>query len=316
LDIQVGDETLRFPISIAVPDTFLVSEKPHVIYGYLLVRDELILPAGTRLHFAPNSGLIVAEGGSLKVTGNFENEVIFEGMRMDTGYYRNITGQWDRIWFLSGSVDNRINWAVIRNGKIGFLIDSMATSQRVEIKNTIIDNMQNNGIFAKNAIIRGENLQVSNCGNRLLTLIGGDYTFEHCTFANYFNSRGRASVFLDSSSLHPLTNASFTSCIIYGLLQDELEINVPTTQHILFYYCNIRTRISSNNSIFQSCQINKNPFFKNPSNVNGNFDIDPPLSSQTSGVIALGRPIPSIFYDLKYRRRANSPTIGAYEFTE
>jgi hypothetical protein len=313
LEIQVDSvTTLRLPFSIANPSDFLSVEKPHIIYGYLLVQNELILPAGIRLHFAPNAGLIVAEGGSLKVEGSFENEVIFEGMRIDANY-RNSTAQWDRIWFLSGSVDNSINWAIIRNGKIGLLVDSMPTNQRIEIKNTIIDNMQNHGIFAKNAIIRGQNLQVSNCGERLLAMIGGDYTFEHCTFANYFRSRRMASVFLDSTSFYPSVNVDFISCIIYGMQQDELEIKVSNTQHIRFSYCNIRTRINSNNSIFQNCKINFNPNFKNPSDVNANFDIN---FSQVPSVIALGRPSPNISHDLKNRPRAHFPTIGAYEFME
>jgi len=314
----ISGDTLRLPYSIAIQDSFTNTQKPHIIYGYLLVQsgDTLVLNGGTRLHFAANSGLIVADGGSLRINGSFENEVIFEGMRMDAAY-RTLTGQWDRIWLSSGSLANRIDGAIIRNGKIGLLIDSMPNLSRSWIiENTIIDNMLIHGIFAKNAAIRGTNLQVSNCGERLLFLTGGEYTFEHCTFANYFSSLGffrrDASVLLDSSSLHPLFRADFTSCIIYGTMTEELDIRLSSTQNINFSYCNIRTRRNTGDRMFQNCLFNINPQFKTPSGANGNFDI----ASSTSDVIGKGSPSPRALYDLRNRPRPHFPTIGAYEFTE
>ncbi|MCL2414982.1 MAG: hypothetical protein FWC94_07045 [Bacteroidales bacterium] len=319
----IVNDIIRLPYSIAIPSDFVKTEKPHVIFGFLLVQsgDTLVLNGGTRLHFAPNSGLIVADGASLRINGSFENEVIFDGMRMDAAY-RNITGQWNRIWLSPGSVDNSINWAIIQNGRIGLLVDSMENlNHPLIIENTIINNMQVHGIFAKNARILGTNLQVSNAGERLLSLIGGDYTFVHCTFANYFSApnffRNRASILLDTTSLHPVIRADFISCIIFGMLQEELEIRPTNTENINFSYCNIRTRINANNRMFQNCQINVNPQFKNPSNVNSDFDIAP-HSPETSGVIGRGRPGPAgnVRDDLKTRLRPHLPTIGAYEFTE
>jgi hypothetical protein len=334
LEILYNRDTLRLPYSVAISSMFSETEKPHVIYGYLLVRDKLILKAGTRLHFAPNSGLFVAEGGSLIVDGSFENEVIFEGLRTDRDY-RHYTAQWGRIWLSAGSINNEINWAIIRNGKIGLLVDSVTNQNHtLIIQNTIIDNMQNYGILAQGATVRGNNLQITNCGDRLLALIGGDYEFEHCTFANYFrystSYRKTTSVLLSNyhsylegnqvqTSRHPLTRADFTSCIIYGSQQDELELDLPSSNNTAgnynFSYCNIRTSINAN-SRFQNCQFNISPYFKNPSGENGNFEIVLPPSSQPSGVIAKGRPSPNTFSDLKNRRRAHFPTIGAYEFTE
>jgi hypothetical protein len=335
LEFTYNGDTLCLPYSIAVPEDFLTAEKPHVIYGYLLIEsgDELILKAGTRLHFAPDAGLIVREGGSLKIRGEFEREVILEGMRMDAEY-RNITGQWNRIWLSAGSENNEINWAIIRNGKIGLLVDSVANQDpTLIIQNTIINNMQNYGILAQGAVIRGNNLQVSNCGERLLALnIGGDYAFEHCTFANYFSGstsfQKSTSVLLNNyytssdgsqTLLHPLIRADFTSCIIYGVSQDELDLDLKseTTGNYNFSYCNIRTQINIVGKPFHNCQINVNPYFKNASNFNGDFDIVFPPSSQPSGAIAKAKPLPNIFRDLKNRPRdRNEPTIGAYEFTE
>ena len=322
-EIIYNNDTLRVPYSVAIPDTFIGTQKAHIIYGYLLVEpgQTLVLNAGTRLHFAPNSGLIVADGGSLQINGTFENRVIFEGMRMDASY-RNITGQWDRIWLMSGSVDNRVNWAIIRNGRTGLIIDNMdLQNYALRIENTIIDNMVNNGIVANNAKIVGTNLQITNCGDRLLTLTGGDYAFEHCTFANYFNLPGAfrspASVFLERGTQLRVT---FTSCIIYGLQQEELEMRLSNSYEVIFLYCNIRTQMNTNNAMFQNCQINVNPYFKNTDRSKGRFDFDiaaPPnnLPLSASGVIGKGRPLPNSLFDLKNRSRSSNPTIGAYEFT-
>jgi hypothetical protein len=326
LEILHDTVILRLPYSVADPSVFANSQKPHVIYGYLLVQEELILNAGTRLHFAPNSGLIVAEGGSLKIFGSLESRVIFEGLRTDTNN-RNTTAQWDRIWFLSGSIVNSIEWAIIRNGKIGLLIDSMPNFNRnIEIHNTIIHNMQQHGISARHAAIRGSNLQVSNCGERLLSLTGGEYVFDFCTFANYFSSppstRRDTSVFLDETPLNPLIRAEFSSCIIYGTFQEELKIRLSSTENIKFEYCNIRTRINQNDRMFHRDNVfNTNPIFKNTNRRNGDFDFDiAPQPIETSGVIRKGGH-PNIPWDLKERPRTYSsarprPTIGAYEFNE
>jgi len=307
----IANDTLLLPYSIAVPDDFANSEKPHVIFGFLRVPSDetLVLNAGARLHFAPNSGLIVE--GNLQINGTHQDRVVFDGMRMDVAY-RNIPGQWDRIWLSPGSVDNSIRWAIIQNGRIGLLVDSMPNlNQPLILENTVVNNMQFHGIFATNARIIGTNLQVSNAGERLLALIGGDYSFEHCTFANYFSApnfvRRHPSVLLDSTSLHPVVRAIFRNSIVFGTLQDELEIRPSQTHNIEFLFCNIRTRIT-NSQLFQNSQIGSiNPLFRVPSNVNSNFEV-----TADSPVIGEGGPT-SIFRDLNDNPRPFSPTIGAFE---
>jgi hypothetical protein len=184
-------------------------------------------------------------------------------------------------------------------------------NQPLIIDNTVVNNMQFHGIFATNARIIGTNLQVSNAGERLLALIGGDYSFEHCTFANYFSApnfvRRHSSVLLDSTSLHPVVRAVFRNSIIFGTLQDELEIRPTQTQNIEFLFCNIRTRIV-NNQMFQNSQTGSvNPLFRVPSNVNSSFEV-----TANSPLIGAGGPT-SIFRDLNDNPRPFSPTIGAFE---
>ncbi|MDR2907296.1 MAG: hypothetical protein LBU91_04830 [Bacteroidales bacterium] len=315
LIVPNGEDTVRLPYSVADCSVPWTAGKAHIIYGYLVVKsgDKLVLNAGTHLHFAPNSGLIVAEGATLEVAGTIGNEVIFDGMRMDADY-RTITGQWNCIWFLEGSINNKIDWAIIKNGQTGLLIDSIAN--RFLLSNTIIDNMQSCGISAQSVDIRGTNLQVSNCGDRLMALNGGNGSFEHCTFANYYAStpssyRKYASILLTKES-----RSDFTSCIINGPMSDELELDVSngTLGNHSFDYCHIRTRINA--SLFEAtCVINELPYFTDP--LNGNFEINEPDydDAEQSVVRYRGKSYPTVDYDLKSRLRLMiRPTIGAYEY--
>ena len=81
------------------------NEKPYVIYGYAAVPSNktLTIDAGARVHFHRESGLIVAENGSLHVNGALsndpevlENEVIFEGDRLEPAF-SDVAGQWGAI---------------------------------------------------------------------------------------------------------------------------------------------------------------------------------------------------------------------------
>ena len=108
----------------------LTSKKPYVIYGYAAVPYGKILriEAGARLFFHTDSGIIVSEDASLQVEGaaskdtlKLENEVIFQGDRLE-GLYENLAGQWGGIWLRKGSKDHLFEHATIRNSGIGILL--------------------------------------------------------------------------------------------------------------------------------------------------------------------------------------------------
>src|SRR5690606_27862493 len=99
------------------------NEKPYVIYGFAAVPSNktLTVEAGARVHFHNLSGIIVEENGTLKTMGEksndpelMENEVIFEGDRLEPGF-SDIPGQWYAIWLRRGSVNNEFNFTTIKN---------------------------------------------------------------------------------------------------------------------------------------------------------------------------------------------------------
>ena len=101
-------------------DITWTADKPYVIYGFAVVDSNgtLRINAGARIYFHDKSGLWIYKGGTIKVNGTFEEPVTFQGDRLE-GFYKDLPGQWDRIWINEGSFNNEINYAVIRNGFIG-----------------------------------------------------------------------------------------------------------------------------------------------------------------------------------------------------
>jgi hypothetical protein len=137
-------------------------DKPYVVYGYMVVgtpdnqAKTLVMQAGTKVHFHANSGLIVNPNsslhiqGSINVAGQPETEVVLEGDRLEPEY-SDIPGQWGVIWLRNGSVHNQINYATIKNGSIGLLVDgyTSTTIPTLDIQNTQIVQLSHNSAFLR-----------------------------------------------------------------------------------------------------------------------------------------------------------------------
>ena len=140
------------------------NEKPYVIYGYAAVppNETLVVDAGARIHFHAESGLIIANNASLHVEGGYsstedlENEVIFEGDRLEPDF-SEVPGQWGTIWFTQGSTNNMISNLTIKNATVGMLIEGNdgTSTPTVDMQNIQIYNFSNVGILARSANITG-----------------------------------------------------------------------------------------------------------------------------------------------------------------
>ncbi len=225
--------------------------KPYVIYGYAAIPENktATIQAGAKLYFHSNSGLIVDAKGSLKVNGTINNEVVFEGDRLEHRF-NDVPGQWGTIWMRAGSKENEINYAIIKNGIIGILVDSLGSNApTLSIKNSQIYNNSNFGILGRETNIKGENLVIGNIGQSALACtIGGTYNFTHSTFANYWNNGTRQlpSVLVNNFFTYVDTNnqeitetrdlhaANFTNCIIAG--NNNIEFVLDKVNGSLFNY--------------------------------------------------------------------------------
>jgi len=223
-------------------DTTWNNDKPHVIYGWLVVdsKQKLTINGGVRLYFAQKAGLWVYQEGQLKVKGTLGNEVLFQQARRDPEY-ADEPGQWDRIWINEGSVNNEINYAIIKNGYIGVQAEVLEDTldkfpNRLRITNTKIYNMSLWGLYAYAFNIYGANNVISNCQEYSVNLfLGGNYNFYHCTFANFWSgqkARELPAVRVNNhyeSIVVPMDTCYFGNCIIDGFLNNELELDVANS---------------------------------------------------------------------------------------
>lgn len=244
-------------------DTTWLNDKPHVIYGWLVVdsAQKLTINAGTKLYFNNKAGLWVYRFGTLKVKGTLGNEVLFTGARREKDY-ADEPGQWDRIWINEGSLNNEIDYAIIKNGYIGVQAELLGNDfnedKRVRITNTKIQNMSKWGIYGFGFNIYGGNNVVTNCQEHCLNLaLGGNYTFIHCTFANYWNkeeNRTLTTLKINNytpQQVLPLDTCYFGNCIIEGNLASGSEITLDinasnTSLPPKYFFSNCMMRTSMN----------------------------------------------------------------------
>lgn len=214
------------------------ASKPYVIYGYAVVppTKTLTVQAGARIHFHAESGLIVANNASINVQGepsqtdDLENEVIFEGDRLEPDF-SDVPGQWGTLWFTKGSHSNSISNLTLKNATVGMLVSGNDETgiPTIDMENVQIYNCSNVGILARTGNMVGRNIVINNCGQTSFAgTFGGSYDFTHSTFANYWASPTQYSVVLDDydgSSEYALTQANFKNCIIYGSSSISLAID-------------------------------------------------------------------------------------------
>ena len=236
------------------------SIKPHVIFGYLRVDTgaTLTINAGTKLYFHKSAYLAVSHLSSLQINGMLGHPVRFLGDRLDP-FYRDLPGQWDGIYLEKGSHDNKINYAIIKNGNFGVSVDSAVniTQTMLEIDNTIIQNMIDDDIYAYATNVYSYNCVLGDCGGSSLALdFGGSYVFNYLTIGNFWSSSVRldSALYLsnytyDSTGTkhsNPLTKADFVNIIVYGEQEDELSFDrdASVAFNFMFDHCLLKTHKS------------------------------------------------------------------------
>lgn len=238
--------------------------KPYVIYGILVVDEcTLVWPEGTRVYvhggigrgadtsgttFFYNDGLIfVGAGGRIISNGSIADPVTVRGDRLEP-FFDDIPGQWQGIRLDKGSSGNRFSHTTIRNSLYGIFVDSTASA---ELEACQIFHTTTDGILAFNGTIRADNcLFYENGRNSFSAILGGDYAFSYCTFANYGNDQPAVGIsggycydFPVCQTYRELpVSASFINCAITGSNRDEFWV-IPADDEptdLLLDHCLIR----------------------------------------------------------------------------
>jgi hypothetical protein len=323
----------------------MLNDKPHVIYGYLLVDSSqtLIIQPGAKIYVHNGGGIWVYRYGTIQINGAHGNEVTFQGDRLEQEY-KDVPGQWDRIWINEGSTANVINYAIIKNANIGVhagysVFDGLelpwangSDNKQLNLSNTIIQNCSYAGILGHYYNITGGNDVVVNCGQHILELgFGGNYSFYQCTFANYWNQTNNSSGsnarttpsflfnnYYNGNQLAPFDSLYFGNCIFDGSMAEEFQFDTIAggfSNRLLFTfnYCALKTgSLNQNTAPTKNCQINQNMNFTNTSN----YDFKIQSNSVAIGngnPFAMGGYINDILGNSRIGINLNgNPDIGAY----
>ncbi len=343
--LPLGDEEIYgFFLDEADPNNgnelHWTNNKPYVVYGYAAVPSTktLIVDAGARVHFHAESGLIVANNASLQINGSpsstaaLENEVIFEGDRLEPDF-SEVPGQWGTIWLTQGSTNNSISNLTVKNATVGLLVTGNdGTSSPTYINNTQIYNCANVGILARTGNIEGRNIVINNCGQSSFAgTFGGSYEFTHCTFANHWSSPNQTAVVLSNENIATeppipteLTKAYFKNCIIYGSTNLAMSLKKEgatfnySFDHCLIKFVDLGNQFGTNplyqfsgtnyvNCLIASSSSNKRPFFKDPNNNELIIGEDSAAKGSANGSY-------STFNDILDNPRTGATDMGAYNW--
>lgn len=321
------------------------NEKPYVIYGYAAVPSNktLSIDAGARIHFHRDSGILVANQGSLKVNGTassdpelLENQVIFEGDRLEPSF-SDVPGQWGTIWLTDGSTNNEFSFTTIKNAAIGIKMDKNDGDLTLTLKDVQIYNSAYVGLSALTGNIYGENVVINNSGQTSLSCsLGGKYNFVHSTFANYWNNGFRTypTVLIDNvletedqTFVEDLIEANFTNCILYGNESREVILVEDSNAAFNFNFTNSLIRFDdpngdfadddnydfSDEALYTNIVRNQDPAFYDTSN--NNFNIETGVSGADG--IASQSGAAQVPLDANgTNRTGDNPDAGAYESTD
>ncbi|MEZ4817837.1 MAG: hypothetical protein R2776_07690 [Flavobacteriaceae bacterium] len=263
-----------------------------------------------------------------------ENEIIFEGDRLEPDF-SDVPGQWGTIWLTAGSTNNEFSYTTIKNNVVGILMDSNDGDRTLTLSNVQIYNSANVGLLSRTGDVYGENLVIANAGQSSLAVQwGGRYSFNHCTFGNYWTNSFRSfpTVSLDNTFpisdteilVADLVEANFTNCIIYGSEQREVAFVEDESAAFNFNFTNSLIRFEDPQgdfvgltnynfddvSLYTNCVFNADPVFQDVTINNLNIE------EGTSSAQSIGLPGVLPLIDLNgIPRNTNAPDAGAYEAT-
>ena len=316
-------QDIRLMNSVSTGTDTWDDRKPWVIYNSVFVDTGQVLTIneGARILFHRGSAMYIA--GSLVVKGSNEKPVLFASDRTEE-VYSDIPGQWEGIYFLNGSSDNRIHNAEIIQAVTGIHAGDPGKNggaPDLDLKNLVISHMSVNGLSSIGGSIDAENILISDCGYHCAFLAGGgEYIFNHCTMASRWTYSGRTvpSVFISDYYDHNeirytgnLERAGFYNSVITGNKASEVFAGSSGSEqlNIGFINCLVQDEDPQGYS-YEQCIFNRDPIFVSWDDYDFRPDTLSPLLNMASGYYAEMVP-----YDLSGNSRLSDegPDIGAYE---
>jgi hypothetical protein len=314
-----GQDALYVGNEVLPCNTIWAGNRPIVMFSSVLVDTlcSLTIEKGARIFAAKDAYLYVK--GQLTTQGTADERIVFRNDRLEP-QYENIPGQWGGIIFLEGTYANELNYTTIRNAIYGVRLGApdQDTIPEVVLKNIIIENMSHSGIISFSSDLYAENTLVNNCIEFICANIaGGNYTFKHCTFANYSQNflRQSPSFFVsdnirldDNSSIVQNINITLQNSIVFGDQAEELFFDLSGGADFTFAFNNnlLKSTISGLDTLGNI--LNQDPQFIDKSRYNYRLDTLSPAKDKGNFI--------DITNDLDGNIRDANPDMGAYERIE
>jgi len=300
-------------------------EKPYVVYGWAVIDSlgKLIIEPGTKIYFHSNSGLWAYRYSNLEVNGTLEDPVVFRGDRLES-WFDDDYAQWKGLWVNEGA-DVNMNYAIITNAVTGMQVNpfvaadgeiNITPNSLVQIKNTIIKNTRDFGVWSLFLNVEMTNCVIANNGTSSLLLEGGKYSMKHVTIGNYSQADRKVAACKVSNkvisvkeyeNLPPVdTKATFLNCIIYGKNETEVEATKASGADLDATFQNCLLKSKNDFNYFIECLNNKDPKFSDIKKLD--FTLLP-----TSPAIGKGKPNIGVDEDIMGKQRGEKPDIGAYQ---
>lgn len=328
-----GQNVRRLEATVLDTDTRFDGRRPYQIFDSLVVSEgtTLTLEAGTTLCFHDKSMLIVR--GTLVSEGTVEAPVTMAGDRTGNVVsdisFDIMSRQWTGVFFTASSHGNILTNTNIRNTWQGVAIsgDGNAETPALTMVNCRLRNSGGLVFEAVHSNVLAVGCEFAEGADGLVYLQGGNATFNHCTFANYylFSALGGPAVqfahigvtakpelqYDDGSGL-PFLAADFSNSIVYGLGGD-LSHGDLLGSDVFFRNCLLKSAGSDDDN-FVSCLWDADPLYYT---VREDYIFDYRLrpDSPAIGTADATLTLPQAATDGYGLPRGAAPDLGAYVFT-
>ncbi|MFT4224107.1 choice-of-anchor Q domain-containing protein [Dysgonomonas sp.] len=322
----VGQDVYIWKNKVIKEDTTLTDKKPFLIYDSLVVNKDATLSIKEGAVFFMKNNASIKINGILNAQGTMQAPIIFRGSRFDNIEadipYNNVPGQWEGIVFHSDSYNNSLKNVVVKNTTRGITFsESDASNKKAILKNIIVQNSSEYGLQAVNCNIDVENGLFANSGKYVVSLSGGEYSFLHCTLANYYrwSARQAESLLLNNTygnELYPLSKCDFTNSIIFGSVSNEILLKGISSIPFVYGFHNCLIKgTQTPGSHYIDVIWNSDPQFKDLNSA-GIYSYNFELQSSSPAIGKADKAYSSLApLDLKGKSRLSDsgPDIGCYE---
>lgn len=321
--MATGQDVTRLSGAVIDSNTTFSAAKPYQVFDSLVVAPDvtLVLPAGTTLMF--HDGAYMRVYGTLDSRGTAENPVEIRGDRTGdviTGItFDLMAGQWRGLQFDPGSKGNRLYHTVIRNTVAGVVADGT----ELEIVNSRLRNSQYRALTSTFSNITAVGSEFAEAPYGTVYLAGGESSFDHCTFPNYYLFSAiyepavvldhlNAATALEDAADQPYTVAKFTNSILYGLGSDISPGDLKET-NVFLHNCLLKSN-GSNDDHFIDCLWDVDPLYYT---VREDYKFDYRLKPESPAIGAGNAALsthPAADTDAYGLSRGSRPDLGAYVF--